>query len=69
MSPGRSLRLSLFVMLVSVSLNPCLLSRSARCPMLSSVHVPSRATSHRPWTIDEHAKSFIVRDATAQALG
>jgi hypothetical protein len=22
-----------------------------------------------PWTIDEHAESFIVRDATGQALG
>ncbi len=22
-----------------------------------------------PWTIEEHAESFIVRDATGQALG
>ena len=22
-----------------------------------------------PWTIDEHAESFIVKDATGQALG
>jgi hypothetical protein len=29
---------------------------------------PPRAASP-PWTVDEHAESFIVRDATGQALG
>jgi hypothetical protein len=31
--------------------------------------VPSARRFPPPWTIDEHAESFIVRDATGQMLG
>jgi hypothetical protein len=39
--------------------------RGALCDQL----MPSPRFFPPPWTVDEHAESFIVKDATEQALG